>query len=519
MAQLQWLQRMWQELYELPMNSLFSLLFCLFSILFIFKLLRRGKPKYHLPPSPPKLPIIGNLHQFGSLPHRSLRALSKKYGPVMLLELGHVNTLVVSSVDMARQLMKAQDIDFANRPQNTAAKILLYGCTDIGFAHYGEYWRQAKKICVLELLSIKRVQSFQHIREEEIAVLGDKIRKACVTQTPVNLSEMLIEVSDNIISRSTLGQKIEEEDGKMTFGQLSRQVMVQLMKFCLGDFFPYLAWVDVLTGFISSVKGTFKELDTFFDQVIEDHKTIMESGVVAQSNKKDFVDILLHLQRDGMLDFAFTKDNLKAILLDMFLGGADTTSTALEWIMAELIKNPKIMKKAQDEIRGIVGKKSQMDLDDISKMDYLKCVINESLRLHPPTTLLTPRETAKTVKFAGYDIPPKTTVFVNTWAIHRDPAVWENPEEFIPERFINSPFDFRGQDFEFHPFGGGRRKCPGLAFAAASLDYLIANLLCWFDWRLPGDNVKPEDLDMDEIYGLTVPKKHHLYAIPTLYSA
>ncbi|KAG2678727.1 hypothetical protein I3760_11G016600 [Carya illinoinensis] len=518
MAQLPWLMlQSWQELHKIPvLNPYLSLLF-IFSILYVSKLILKSG-KSNLPPSPTKLPIIGNLHQLGTLPHRSFRSLSKKYGPVMLLHLGHAPSLVVSSADMAREVMKTHDITFSNRPRTTAADILLYGCTDIGFASYGEYWRQARKICVLELLSLRRVQSFQYVREEEVILLTNRIRESCLKQTSINLSEMFFATSNNIVSRCTLGQKYEGGDGKSRFQQLARRLMVLLTAFCVRDFFPFLGWIDVLTGLISSLKAIVREIDPFLDQVIEEHKKMRSDHERYQPNKKDFVDILLQLQEDGMLDYKFTQDNLKAILLDMFVGGSETSSTTLEWLMSELIKNPNIMKRAQEEVRRVVGNKLKIDENDINQMGYLKCIIKETLRLHPALPFLIPRETSARVKFGGFDIPPETRVFINVWAIQRDPKVWERPEEFLPERFIDNPVDFRGQDFEFLPFGGGRRGCPGLTFALASVEYVIANMLCWFDWRLPKASVKGQDLDMGEVYGLTVGKKIPLHLVPTLHS-
>jgi cytochrome P450 len=537
------LPQSWQELHKIAFNQLLSLIF-LISLLYVFKQLRSGKP--NLPPSPPKLPIIGNLHQLGTLPHHSLQALSNKYGPLMFLYLGNVPTLVVSSPDMAREMMKTHDIIFSNRPQTIAGNILLYGCKDIGFSPYGEYWRQAKKICVLELLSLKSVQSFQYVREEEVEALINNIRESCLKGASVNLSEMLIATSNNIISRCTLGQTFEGENGKSRFGQLTRRVMELFSAFCIGDFFPSLGWIDVLTGLIPSLKATIRELDVFFDQVIEEHKT--EKSDDSQPNKLDLLHILLRLQKNGMLDIELTKDNFKAILMvplslslylslthtkahthtskvfffphfqDMFVAGTDTTATVLEWLMAELIKNSTIMKRAQEEVRRVVSKKSKIDENDINKMDYLKCIIKETLRLHPPVPLLLPRETLTSVKIGGYDIPPKTRVYTNTWAMQRDPKVWERPEEFLPERFEDNPVDFRGQDFEFITFGGGRRGCPGLTFGVASIEYVVANILCWFDWKLPSASVEGEDLDMSESNGLTVTKKIPLHLVPILHS-
>lgn len=206
----------------------------------------------------------------------------------------------------------------------------------------------------------------------------------------------------------------------------------------------------------------------------------------------------------------------------MLVAGSDTTSTTLEWLMAELMKNPNIMKRAQDEVRRVVGMKSKIDVNDINQMNYLKCILKETLRVHPPAPLSIPRETSRSVILGGYYIPPKAKVFINTWAIQRDPAIWEKPEEFLPDRFINNPVDFKGQDFEFIPFGGGRRGCPGLTFGVATIEFIITNLLCWFDWSLqPSSNAqRPQDgLDMSEInYSLVVTKKFPLQLVPILYT-
>jgi hypothetical protein len=278
----------WPKLHKIAFNPFLSFVF-LISFLYVFKHLRRGKP--NLPPSPPKLPIIGNLHQLGTLPHRSLQALSKKYGPLMFLYLGNAPTLVVSSADMAREIMKTHDVILSNRPKTTAPNIMLYGCQDVAFSPYGEYWRQARKISVLELLSLKSVQSFHHVREEEVEALINKIRHSCLKGASVNLSEMFNVTTNNIASRCILGQKFEEENGESRFGQLSRRVMVLFAAFCFGDFFPSLGWIDVLTGIIPSMTATFRGLDAIFDQMIEEHK--IEKSDDDQPNRLDFLDILL----------------------------------------------------------------------------------------------------------------------------------------------------------------------------------------------------------------------------------
>ncbi|GKU95987.1 hypothetical protein SLEP1_g9273 [Rubroshorea leprosula] len=501
-----------QELATSSISPLFlSLLLSLSMVLLFLKLIIGRRSKLNFPPSPPKLPLIGNLHQFTSLPHRSFQALSKKYGHLMLLQLGKYPTLVVSSADMVREITRNHDIAFSNRPRTTAAETLLYGCQNLVFSPFGKYLRKIKKICTVELLSHKKEQSFMFIREEEVGLMIDKAHSASLKGDSINLSEMLMIVANNVISRCVMSQKVEEENGRSRFGELFRRVMIFVFAtYSIGDIYPHLWWLDVVTGYIKSLKAFSGDMDGFLDQVIQ------ERGIglnMKNHGKEDFLDILLQLQKNGMLEVELTQNSIKAIILDMFVGGTDTTAVTTEWAMTELIRNPKVMEKVQAEVRSVVGKKSKVDGDDIKQMDYLKCVIKETLRLYPPGPLLVPRETAASVKLGGYDIPSNCRVFINAWAIQRDPELWDRPDEFIPERFMDNSIDYRRHDFQYIPFGFGRRVCPGLSFAVMSAEYLIANLLYWFDWKLPYGTVA-DNLDMDEVYGLTLSKKVPLHLIP-----
>ncbi|KAE8683085.1 FUS3-complementing protein 2 isoform 1 [Hibiscus syriacus] len=490
------------------MDPLFLLpLIFIFSLLILLKLAKR-RP-LHLPPSPPKLPIIGNIHQLGKLPHRSFRQLSRNYGSLLLLQLGSNPTLVVSSAEMVREIVKNHDIAFSDKPKTTAVKEMFYDAKGLGFSPYGEFWRQVKKMSVVELLSNRRVHSFQFVRDEEVDHLVDKIRRACQRGETVVLSDMLTSVSSNIVSRCVLSHESENEDGCSRFGHLAKNIMNLIINtFCIGDIFPYLWWLDVLTGYIPRMKSLSKELDEFLDEVIEEHRALENHEQV--TSKKDFVSIIMQLQKDGMLEMDLTQDNIKAILMDLFVAGTDTTITTDEWAMTELLKNENAMKKVQIEVRTVVGNKSKVDPEDINKMEYLKCVIKETLRLHPPNII---RKLSAPVKLGGYDIPSGTNVMVNSWAIHRDPERWERPEEFTPERFENNPIDFQGQDFHYIPFGFGRRACPGMLFGVASVEYVIANLLYWFDWKLPAGETA-ENFDMTELYGLTITRKNPLCVVP-----
>ncbi|KAK7283602.1 hypothetical protein RIF29_13228 [Crotalaria pallida] len=273
-----------------------SLFFIIIStMLFVFKLSTRSKSKLNLPPSPPKLPIIGHLHLLGSLPHRSLKKLSHKYGDMMLLQLGMMQspTLVVSSADVAMEIMKNQDLNFSNRPQFTPQKILFYGCNDVAFGNYGEKWKNKRKILVHQLLSSKRVQSFSQIRKEEIEGLIKKTREL---SGYVNLSEMFLSIANDFVCKCALGHALSTGEGN-NVKELARRVTIQLLAFNMRDFFPLFGFVDVLTGKIQGYKATVRAMDALFDQVIAERKNLEREG----DHNKDFLDILLQFQEGGKL--------------------------------------------------------------------------------------------------------------------------------------------------------------------------------------------------------------------------
>lgn len=216
----------------------------------------------------------------------------------------------------------------------------------------------------------------------------------------------------------------------------------------------------------------------------------------------------------------FSYSDVAIVNQNLFLGGIDTGAITMVWAMAELAKNPKVMKKAQEQVRKCIGNNGKFTETDTDQLQYLKMVIKETLRLHPPAPMLLPRETISHCKIQGYNIEPKTIVYINDWAIARDPEVWRDPEKFIPERFDGSSVDYKGQHFEFLPFGAGRRVCPGMYMGMATVELGLANLLYWFDWKLP-DGMKEEDLDMEEASGslsLTVAKRTPLNLVPVKIS-
>ncbi|XP_030531146.2 cytochrome P450 71AP13-like [Rhodamnia argentea] len=478
------------------------------ALLVVFGRSKSGKRKCNLPPSPPKLPIIGNLHQLGKSPHISLHRLARKYGPIMSLQLGEVPTIVVSSAAMAKEVMKTHDLALANRPQTFSAKHLLYDCTDMAFSPYGAYWRYIRKIGILELFSVRRVQSFIHVREEEVARLAHRVAKSC--PGTINLSKLLMLYTNNVLCQSAFGRDFSAggDYDKHGFQKMLEEFQELLGGFNIGDFFPSLEFINSLTGMKSRLQHTFKCFDRFFDEILSEHSN--ESK--ATEAHHDIVDVLIDIEKNGYGDMPLTRPNIKALLLDFFAGGTDTTFITLDWAMTELVMKPKAMERAQAELRSVVGGRNSVQEADLPQLPYLKAIIKEVFRLHPPAPMLVPRESMEDITIDGYCIPAKTRFFINAWSIGRDPQSWVDPEKFLPERFLDSTIDFKGQDFELIPFGTGRRSCPAIAFGNASIEIALAQLLHSFDWQLP-PGVQPKDLDMDEAFGITMHRIENLVVV------
>ncbi|XP_042038124.1 cytochrome P450 71A6-like [Salvia splendens] len=467
------------------------------------------EPRKRLPPSPRKLPLIGNLHQLGSVPHRSLQSLSRRHGPLMLLHFGKVPVLIASSAEAVREILKNQDLIFSSRPQLSIASRLFYNNRDVIFAPYGELWRQNRSICVLHLLSSKSVQSYRGVREEETSLMVDRIRRLGASSKPVNLSDVIQSLTIDVICRVALGKKYSlESDFKGIFGEFGELVGI----LPLWEYIPCLRWMRRFDGLDKRVERAAEKMDRFLEVVIQEHR--VRERKEGDGGVLDFVDILLDFQRENASLTPIEDDTIKAIVLDMFGAGNDTTYIALEWAMTELIRNPETMKTLQTEVREVAGNKDEIDEQDLEKMPYLTAVIKESLRLHSPIPLLIRRELTQDTIVLGYDVASGTRVMINVGAILKDPSLWENPEEFRPERFLETSRDFRGQHFEFIPFGAGRRGCPGITFAVAVDELALAKLVHKFDFRLP-NGPKMKELDVSESSGITTQKKCPLLVVAT----
>ncbi|KAG6647100.1 cytochrome P450 84A1-like [Carya illinoinensis] len=499
--------------------SLAVFLMIIIPLLFLLGLVSLVQRKLPYPPGPKGLPIVGNMGMMDQLTHRGLAKLAKQYGGIFHLRIGYLHMVAVSSPEVARQVLLVQDSIFSNRPATIAIKYLTYDRADMAFAHYGPFWRQMRKLCVMKLFSRKRAESWESVREEVDATVRTV---ASNTGEPVNIGELVFELTKNIIYRAAFGTQSHE--GQDEFVGILQEFSKLFGAFNIADFIPWMGWVDP-QGLNARLAKARHSLDRFIDNIIDDHlekkkKKKNEKTVGSVCEDTDMVDdMLAFYSEDGKVgdsddSIKLTKDNIKAIIMDVMFGGTETVASAIEWAMAELMKSPDDLKKVQQELADVVGLDRRVEESDFEKLTYLRCSLKETLRLHPPIPLLL-HETAEEAEVSGYRIPAKTRVMINAWAIGRDRDSWEDPEAFKPSRFLREGVpDFKGSNFEFIPFGSGRRSCPGMQLGLYALDLAVANLLHCFTWELP-DGMKPSELDMNDVFGLTAPRASRLIAVPS----
>lgn len=489
--------------------------------------------------------MIGNLlHLATSQPHVALRDLARKHGPVMYLRLGQIDAVVISSPAAAQEVLRDKDVAFASRPNLLVADIILYGSMDMSFAPYGAYWRMLRKLCMSELLSTHKVRQLLAVRDSETISLVRKVRAAGgQSGEPVNLGRLVLSCSMAITGRATFGQLCGDE--------LMSVVDVAVLYgggFCAGDLFPSLSFVDVVTGLTRRLWRARRHLDGIFDKIIAEcearQRQAKTTTGTTNGDGDGLLSVLLRIRDEGETGISMT--SIKAILFvsavkyiygaaesclsssksqfllidhqDMLAGGTETTSSAAEWIMSELMRNPEAMAKAQAEVRRVLDGKSPQDHEgQMDKLSYTRMVVKEGLRLHPVFPLLLPRLCRETCDVGGFEVAQGTKVIVNAWALARSPEHWKHPEEFWPERFaddtsVAAAADYVGSQFEYIPFGSGRRMCPGNTFGLAALELMVARLLYYFDWSLP-DGMRPDELDMDTVVGSTMRRRNHLHLV------
>lgn len=372
-----------------------------------------------------------------------------------------------------------------------------------------------RKVFVSELLGPKRAGLFNHVTEMEIEGVVRSL-SLLPSGTAVNLDEKLLALVFGVVCKVAFGKSYREEPFR---GATLKEMLDEAKKMLggsIGDHFPILGRIlDKLSGWSGRLDKCFSNLDGYVQMVLDEHLNNY-AGEDISEHEKDFVHALIDLSsKENTRDQScLTKDDMKALIMDVLTGGTDTIVVTLVWAMSEVARNPRVMQKLQSEIRRCVGRKPKVERLDMAQMTYLKMVVKETLRLHPPAPLLIPRECLSRCQIGGFDVIPETRVLINAWGIGRDPGTWgEDAAEFYPERFANLEFDFGGDNFDMVPFGGGRRSCPAFSSATTTVELTIANLLHWFDWEVP-NGLKMEDMNMEEDGSLVVSRKSPLFLVP-----
>ncbi|MCO5570141.1 hypothetical protein L7F22_023858 [Adiantum nelumboides] len=463
-----------------------------------FVLLRHRR---HLPPGPRPRFFVGNLYDIKPVRFRCFWEWSKIYGPIVSVWFGSTLNVVVSSSELAKEVLKDKDQQLAARNRTRAANLFSRNGQDLIWADYGPHYVKVRKVCTLELFTPKRLEALRPLREDEVGAMVKSIFKDCGGKggesTAITLKRYLSAVAFNNITRIAFGKRFVDGDGNIDpQGVEFKEIIAQGMKLGASiktpEFIPWIRWMFPLQKEEFIKHGVRR--DNLTKLIMQEHTIARETS---GETKQHFVDALLSLQKQHDL----TDTHIIGLLWDMITAGMDTTAISVEWAMAELVRNPRVQQKAQEELDRVIGMEDVVKEVDFSKLHYLQCVVKESLRLHPPTPLMLPHKATEDVKIGGYDVPKGTVVHVNVWAVARDPTVWKDPLAFRPERFLEEDVDIKGHDYRLLPFGAGRRVCPGAQLGLNLVELMLARLLHQFSW-LPPDGMQAEDIDMTERPGV-----------------
>ncbi|KAI3454796.1 hypothetical protein Pfo_011459 [Paulownia fortunei] len=500
----------------------FELLLCflLFMVVFAFWLTPGGlawalskaqtRPRTAIP-GPSGLPLLGLVLAFtNSLTHRILFKLSQSFkaSSLMAFSVGFTRFIISSNAETAKEILNSSA--FADRPVKESAYELLFHRA-MGFAPYGEYWRNLRRISATHMFSPRRIACFGEFRQEIGLKMVDEIMLKMEKNGEVKVKNMFHFGSLNNVMMSAFGKCYDfsgaNGDGLELEG-LVKEGNELLGIFNWSDHFPVLGWLD-LQGVRKRSKELVSRVNVFVGKIIEEHRLRRageNGGVEAdgdQHSDHDFVDVLLDLEKENRL----SDSDMIAVLWEMMFRGTDTVAILLEWILARMILHPDIQAKAQDEIDTVIGTNRTVADSDLLNLPYLQAIVKETLRVHPPGPLLSwARLAIHDARLGPHFIPAGTTAMVNMWAITHDEKVWPEPETFRPERFIEEDVAIMGSDLRLAPFGSGRRVCPGKAMGLATVQLWLAQLLQNFSWAATNDH----GVDLSECLNLSMEMKHPL---------
>ncbi|XP_059295871.1 cytochrome P450 98A2-like [Lycium ferocissimum] len=467
-----------------------------------------------LPPGPWPWPLIGNLFDIKPVRFRCFAEWAQIYGPIFSFYVGSQLNVVVNNAELAKEVLKDNDQHLASRFRTKPLENVSKNGMDLIWADYGPHYVKVRKVCNLELFTPKRLEALRPIREDEVTAMVENIfrdsTKSCNVSKILMLRSYLGSVAFNNVTRLTFGKRFVNSQGEVEEqGEELKAIVTNGIKiagkFNLGEFVPWLRWVFKDDNNALEVQD--RRLDKFTRIIMEEHTLARKK---TGETKQHFVDALLTLQKE----YDLSDDTVIGLLWDMITAGMDTIAITVEWAMAELVKNPRVQQKVQEELDRVIGSDRIVNETDISKLSYLQYVVKESLRLHPPTPLMLPHMAGNNAKVGGYNIPKGSVVHVNVWALGREPRIWKDPLQFWPERFMKEDVDMKGHDYRLLPFGSGRRTCPGTNLAINLVTSMLAHLLHHFVWSLPS-GVEVEDVDMMESPGTVTYMQTPLHVVPT----
>uniref|UniRef100_A0A0E0K1E2 Cytochrome P450 n=1 Tax=Oryza punctata TaxID=4537 RepID=A0A0E0K1E2_ORYPU len=485
------------------------------SLLYYLAVLRRyagggSSSSLPLPPGPTPLPLIGNLLSLRGVLHQRLASLARVHGPVMALRLGLTTAVVVSSRDAAAEAFTKHDrrlaarvIPDSNRAHNFSDRSILW------LPSSDPRWKMLRGIQATHLFSPRGLAAVRAVRESKVREIVAYFRSRAGEE--VMFGEAIYSGVLNLVSSSFFSVNMAGVGSEKAHGlrELVEDLVEAVAKPNVSDLFPFLRHLD-LQGLRRRTEKHLARAFDILDGIIDRRLASATSNTENRTHRHgDFLDALLDLVSQGKM----ARDHVTIMLFEVFGAGSDTMSVSLEWAMAELLRNPHAMRKARAELKHVLGD-GDVEEADAARLPYLQAVVKESMRLHPVAPILLPHRAVEDgVEIGGYAVPRGATVIFNAWAIMRDAAAWERPDEFVPERFMEErtpPLDFRGKEHEYMPFGSGRRLCPGLPLAERVVPFALASLLRAFEWRLP-DGVAAEELDVTERFStvnvLAVPLK------------
>ncbi|KAG7630309.1 Cytochrome P450 [Arabidopsis suecica] len=476
------------------LNSIIFILFCLFSPLCYFLFFRKAKGSragFDLPPSPPSFPVIGHLHLLLSvLVHKSFQKISSKYGPLLHLRVFHVPIILASSASVAYEIFRAQDVNVSSRGHPPVEESLWFGSSSLFFTPYGDYCKFIRKLMATKLFGPQALERSRKICADELDRFYRNLLDKATKEESVEIVEEAAKLNNNIICKMIMGRSCSEENGE---AERVRNLVIESMTLTKQIFLGMISKKALKKLGISLFQKDIKSVSRKFDELLEKFLVEHEEKMEDHYQANDMMDLLLEAYGDENAEYKITRNHIKSLFVELLVAGTDTSAQATQWTMAELINNPTILKRLREEIESVVGNTRLIQATDLPNLPYLQAVVKEGLRLHPPGSLSV-RMFQERCELKGFYIPEKTLLVVNTYAIMRDPNIWEDPEEFKPERFVASSTsgqedEIREEVLKYIPFSAGRRGCPGSNLAYVSLGIAIGVMVQCFDWRIKGEKV------------------------------